>query len=85
MPQLAAMDLEQVQMLHSSWAQAPEQGQVTAHELGLGLAPEQLSLTGQQAPGFSHALPAHLQVQRASLGPPLLQVLLQVPDRYLSV
>ena len=85
MPQLAAMGLEQVQMLHSSWAQAPEQEQVTAHELGLGRAPEQLYLTGQQAAGFPHASLAHLQVQRASLGPRLLQALMQVPGRCLSV
>ena len=85
MPQLAAMGLEQVQMLHVGWAQAPEQEQMTAHELGLGLVLEQLCVTVQQAPGSLYALPAHLQVQRASLGLRLLQVLLQVPGRYLSV
>ena len=85
LPQLPALGLEQVQVLHVSWAQAPEQAQMTAHELGLGLVLEQLCLTVQQAPGSLHALPAQVQVQRASLGPRLLQALMQVPGGYLSV
>ena len=84
LPQLPALGLEQVQTL-PGWAQAPEQEQMTAHELGLGLVLEQLCATVQQAPGSLHALPAQVQVQRASLGPRLLQALMQVPGRYLSV